>query len=177
MSPERLFHGGDLTNGAVICATAFLGTKETSPNSGPVIDEMLAGVGLGPGHPWCAAFVHHCFQAAANALEMLNPCPRTAGVLKMWEQAPDAAKVDRPVRGAIIVMDHGKGKGHCGIVEEVNGGGLLETIEGNSDRRGSRTGGSVVRHIWRPEDGARGTLVGYIDLALVPLVSRKPAAT
>jgi hypothetical protein len=176
VATERLFHSGDLTNGAVICASAFIGTKETSPNSGPVIDEMLAGVGLPPGNPWCAAFVHHCFHAAANALEMLNPCPKTGGVLKMWDQAPDAAKVDKPVRGAIIVMDHGKGHGHCGIVEAVNGGGLLESIEGNSDRGGSRTGGSVVRHVWRPEDGARGRLVGYIDLALVPLVSKKTGA-
>lgn len=175
---EPLFHAGDLTNGAVVAATAYLGTKEDPPgsNSGTLVNEFLASVGLEPGVPWCAAFVHFCFLQAANALEMLNPCPRTGGSLRMWELAPDAAKVRHPVRGSIFISDHGHGKGHCGIVEAVNGGGLIETVEGNSDRGGSRTGGSVVRHIWRPEDGARGLLVGYIDLALVPLVHKKDGA-
>jgi hypothetical protein len=63
------------------------------------------------------------------------------------------------------------------MVETVNGGGLIETIEGNTSRGGSRDGDAVWRHIWRPEDGARGLLVGYVDLSLIPLVSRKPGAS
>lgn len=176
MTTARLFHGEDLTNGAVICASSQIGQKESAPNSGEMIDQYLHAVDLEPGASWCAAFVYWCFQMAANALDMLNPCPKTGGVHKLWELAPDNAKVSQPIRGAIIIMDHGHGHGHTGIVEAVNGGGLIETIEGNTNRGGSRNGDCVARHIWRPSDGARGELVGYIDLALVPLVSRKSAA-
>lgn len=174
---EPLFVPSDLVTGAITIAQTLLGTKETGKNSGPLIDKMLAEVGLQPGASWCAAFVHHCFQQAANALDVLNPCPRTGGVLKLWELAPDVSKLYMPTRGAIVIMDHGMGHGHCGIIESVNGGGLIETIEGNTNRGGSREGDSVARHIWRPEDGARGVLVGYVDLSLIPLVSRKPAAS
>lgn len=173
---EPLFFPGDLVDGALGIAATQLGQKETGPNSGPMVDQYLHSVGLEPGNSWCAAFVHWCFQQAANAMEMLNPCPKTGGVLRLWELAPDETKVKTPTRGSIIIMDHGNGHGHTGLVETVNGGGLIETIEGNTNRGGSRNGDSVWRHIWRPEDGGRGTLVGYIDLSLVPLVSKKSGA-
>lgn len=173
---DPLFFPGDLVNGALTVAGTQLGQKENGPNTGPMVDKYLDSVGLLPGNSWCAAFVYWCFNESAKALEMLNPCPRTAGVLKLWELAPDAAKVRHPARGAVFVMDHGKGHGHTGIVESVNGGGLIETIEGNTNRGGSRQGDSVWRHIWRPEDGARGLLVGYLDFSLVPLISRKLGA-
>ena len=174
---EPLFVPADLVSGALNIAASQLGQKETKPNSGPMVDQYLASVGLEPGNSWCAAFVFWCFQMAANALDMLNPCPKTGGSLRLWELAPDTAKVRHPTRGSIFIMDHGKGHVHTGIVETVNGGGLIETIEGNTNRGGSRNGDSVWRHIWRPEDGARGLLVGFIDLSLVPLVSRKPGAS
>jgi hypothetical protein len=174
---EPLFVPGDLVDGAITVAATQLGQRETGPNTGPMVDKYLASVGLPPGNSWCACFVFWCFQQAADALGMLNPCPRTGGVLRMWEEAPELTKVTTPSRGSIIIMDHGKGHGHTGIVETVNGGGLIETIEGNTNRGGSRNGDSVWRHIWRPEDGQRGDLLGYIHLSLVPLVSRKPAAT
>jgi len=170
---EPLFVPGDLVDGAITVAVTQLGQRETGPNTGPMVDKYLESVGLGPGHSWCAAGIHWSFQEAANALGMLNPCPKTGGVLRLWELAPDVAKVRAPVRGAVFIMDHGKGHGHTGIVETVNGGGLVETIEFNTNRGGSREGDCVWRHIWRPEDGARGLLVGYIDFGLVPLVSKK----
>lgn len=173
---EPVFYPADLTSGALMIAATQLGQKETGPNTGPMVDQYLHSVDLPPGESWCAAGVHWCFQQAANAIEMLNPCPKTGGVLRLWELAPDVAKVRHPTRGAIFIMDHGHGHGHTGLVETVNGGGLIETIEFNTNRGGSREGDTVWRHIWRPEDGSRGLLVGYIDLSLVPLVHRKDAA-
>lgn len=170
-----IFEPRDLTNGAVTVAGSQIGVIETGPNSGPEVNEYLAAVGHDPGDSWCAAFVYWCFARASEALELLNPCPRTAGVLRMFERSPERARTQVPNRGAIITMDHGKGKGHTGLVEEVHGGGLITTIEGNTNRAGSRQGNAVARHTWRPGDGARGTLVGYIDFSLVPLASRKPS--
>jgi len=173
---DALFEPADLVTGALTVAGTQLGQKENGPNTGPMVDKYLESVGLMPGKAWCAAGVHWCFQQAANAIDMLNPCPRTGGAIHLWELSPEVAKVRHPVRGAIFVTDHGHGKGHCGLIETINGGGLIETIEFNTNRGGSPEGDSVWRHIWRPEDGARGLLVGYVDLSLVPLVSRKPGA-
>lgn len=172
----KLFEPADLVEGAVSTALAQVGQHEDAPNSGLMVDQYLNSVGLPPGNSWCASFVHWCFLMASNAIGMLNPCPKTGGVLRLWELAPDEVKVASPVRGAVVIMDHGHGHGHTGIVESVNGGGLIETVEGNTNKAGSREGDSVARHIWRPEDGARGKLVGYLDFSRVPLVSKKSAA-
>jgi hypothetical protein len=174
---DPLFVPADLVEGAIAIALTQIGVRETGPNTGPEVDRYLASVGLHPGQSWCAAFVHWVFQEASLALDVLNPCPKTGGVLHLWELAADNARTTEPTKGAIVIMDHGGGHGHTGIVESVNGGGLLESVEGNTSRGGSRNGDAVWRHIWRPEDGARGRLVGYLDFSRVPLVSRKPGAT
>lgn len=41
-------------------------------------------------------------------------------------------------------MDHGGGLGHTGLVEHV-AGGLITTIEGNTDASKTREGGGVYR--------------------------------
>jgi hypothetical protein len=44
----------------------------------------------------------------------------------------------------IFIIDHGRGLGHTGLVEKVSGG-LLTTIEGNTDASKTREGGGVYR--------------------------------
>ena len=44
-----------------------------------------------------------------------------------------------------IILDYGKGLGHTGIIERIEGN-TLYTIEGNSNNDGSRNGTTVVRH-------------------------------
>jgi hypothetical protein len=46
--------------------------------------------------------------------------------------------------GMIFIINHGAGKGHTGLVEKVEGG-LLTTIEGNTDASMTREGGGVYR--------------------------------
>ena len=46
--------------------------------------------------------------------------------------------------GFIFIIDHGHGNGHTGIVESVNGG-LITTIEGNTNNNGSANGYGVLR--------------------------------
>ena len=76
---------------------------------------------------------------------------KTAGCLDHWHHAsakgaqcitaPQAVHNPAEVRpGMIFIMDHGGGLGHTGLVEKVNGG-LLTTIEGNTDASGGREGG------------------------------------
>jgi len=45
----------------------------------------------------------------------------------------------------------------------VSPGGIVTTIEGNSNELGEREGTSVVRHTWNPREGKRGLLLGWLD--------------
>jgi hypothetical protein len=129
-------------------------------NSGPRVDEYLrrAGVPLrlpAAQKPWCCAFVYWCFDEAASAQGRANPMVRTAGCLEHWRAALSAGvrciraaqsrrdpSLIRP--GMVFIIDHGGGKGHTGFVTSVNGG-LLHTIEGNTDGSATRDGGGVYR--------------------------------
>jgi hypothetical protein len=140
-------------------------------NSGPEVDRYLASVGLGASHAWCCSFTFWCFEQAALKLRRGNPMFKTGGCLKHWQQAPSkgaklvaagAALANpgllRP--GMLFIMDHGKGLGHTGLIESV-AGGLLTTIEGNTDGSGTREGGGVYRLVRKVGEINKG----YIDYA------------
>jgi hypothetical protein len=125
-------------------------------NRGPDVEKYLARAGTPPGLPWCCAFVYYCFDEASKKLgRPANPMVRTAGCLDHWNKAPakGAARIraaeatDDPTLvkpGMIFVMDHGKGRGHTGLVDSVEAG-MLRTIEGNTDASKTREGGGVYR--------------------------------
>ena len=124
-------------------------------NRGPQVDQYLLRTGSLPGLPWCCAFVYWCFDEAAKHLEVPNPMVRTAGCLDHWSRAAgsgaqrvmaaQAANNPELVRsGMIFIMDYGAGLGHTGLVEAVEGG-LMTSIEGNTDASRTREGGGVYR--------------------------------
>ena len=124
-------------------------------NRGPEVDAYLKRAGVSPGLSWCCAFVYWCFDEAAKALGQANPMVRTAGCLDHWNRAPGqgarrilaAQAVRNPElvqSGMVFIMDHGGGLGHTGLVEKVEGG-LITTIEGNTDASRTREGGGVYR--------------------------------
>jgi hypothetical protein len=138
-------------------------------NKGPAVSQYLASVGLDPGYSWCCAFVYWCFDKAAKNAGRDNPMYRTAGCMDHWYHAeghgatciPASDAVDDPSLvspGMIFIIDHGSGFGHTGLVESVSGG-LLTTIEGNTDGSGTREGGGVYRLTRKIAD----INTGYID--------------
>jgi peptidoglycan hydrolase-like protein with peptidoglycan-binding domain len=157
---------------AVEAARGQRHVRETGPNRGPEVDEYLRAVGLDPAqgaYAWCIAFLYWCFREAARALDTANPCVRTAGVLNHWVRAPAGARIaaadalDEPslVRpGAIFVIDHGHGLGHAGLVTAVVSG-TIKTIEGNTNRAGSREGDGV----YDKQRSIASINVGFVDYA------------
>jgi hypothetical protein len=124
-------------------------------NRGPRVEQYLKSVNTPPGYAWCCAFVYWCFNEAAAKGRRSNPMVKTAGCLDHWNRARKqgvptvgtgaaAADPDLVKPGMVFVMDHGGGAGHTGLVESVTGG-LLTTIEGNTDASKTREGGGVYR--------------------------------
>jgi hypothetical protein len=121
-------------------ARSYNGHRETKRNSSPLIDRWLQGVGQPPGEAWCAAFVCACIHETEPNLGFL----KSAGALKLITRNPDRVISD-PEPGCVVVWDHGKGKGHTGIVTDV----LFTPQEfsaicGNADDKDSRSREGVM---------------------------------
>jgi hypothetical protein len=142
-------------------------------NRGPDVEKYLRSVGLGPGYAWCCAFMYWSFEEAAAQLGRPNPMVRTGGCLDHWNKAErhgarriraaealDTADAVKP--GMLFIIDHGHGLGHTGIIEQV-AGGLLTTIEGNTDASRTREGGGVYRLTRKVNE----INLGFIDYAPV----------
>lgn len=194
-----------LIEAALAFAVSQLGVHEQGgQNTGPEVDVYLASVGLAPGHSWCAAFMFFCFRQAALRLGLVNPCPRTAGAIKVWTLAEPICRDTNPSLGYVYVLDHGKGFGHVGIIACVNDTdapidyeipdvvatllgmpagttsvtvppGCVAEISGNTNAAGSREGNTVYIHVGTsPEAIHGGMLRGYLNFNLA---AQSPSAS
>ncbi|HEX7979114.1 MAG TPA: CHAP domain-containing protein [Gemmatimonadaceae bacterium] len=142
-------------------------------NRGPKVDEYLECAACPPGNSWCCAFVYWCMNEAAKELGRRNPMVKTAGCLDHWQRATAKGATRFTTAralgdlglmhpGLIFIMDHGGGFGHTGFVEKVDGG-LLTTLEGNTDASKTREGGGVYRLTRKIADVNKG----FIDYSAV----------
>ena len=138
----------ELSDKSLQIAIGQLGQQEKplGSNWGEPVKSYLKSVGIGFPASWCMAFGYWCFREAAVQLSVPNPLVKTGGVLAAWNKADRKYRVTVPEAGDIFIMDFGKGLGHTGIVERVDGN-HIHTIEGNSNDTGSREGIEVVRKI------------------------------
>ena len=125
---------------------------------------------------WCQQFVWWVFHQAGAGGEM----PKTAvtRVAYPWYRRHRRLVRARDAKpGDVVWFDFSsrlKPVSHVGIVEKNLGRGRLQTIEGNTNRAGSRSGGSVLRKvrskrivaIGRPRYGAtpKPVAIGVADL-------------
>lgn len=135
----------NLSKSALQTAISQIGKCEQplGSNWGTPVKDYLKSVGINFPASWCMAFVYWCFEQNSNKD---NPLVKTGGVLHAWNTEEKIHRVVEPQAGDIFIMDFGKGLGHTGIVESVDGK-YVHTIEGNSNSDGSRNGVKVVRHI------------------------------
>jgi hypothetical protein len=138
-------------------------------NSGPDVSKYQDLVGIPHGLPWCMAFVYWNFNEASKKLQRKNPLVKTGGVLAHWNQATckkilaaDAAADPSLVKpGQIFIISTGAGTGHTGLVEKVEGG-MLTTIEGNTNDGGSREGIGVFRRTARKINSINKGFLQYV---------------
>lgn len=149
---------------ALEIAAAEVGVSEEPPgsNRGARVDSYVKSVGLDPAgrYAWCCCFTFWCFREGAKALGLENPCHRTGGVLTHWHCTKgrkiltSQAKLEE-LPGTVFVMEFGRGLGHTGFVESVDGTALV-TIEGNTNNGGSREGTGVFRRKRKLPEITRG---------------------
>jgi len=126
------------------------------------------------GNQWCAMFVSWCFHeagctAAIAGLQSGKGFAGTQAALAYAKKHGWLAKTPEP--GDIMIHTTVPGKtGHTGIVVRAIAGGV-ETIEGNTDSAGGRTGGQVMRKT-RKASYAAGYIRPRWDAVLV--VAPKP---
>ena len=127
-------------------ARGTIGWREEPGNSGPLVDKILASVGLeGSGAPWCAAWVVYIGDETFGKEK--NPYPRSA-----WSpdfvKAPDwnrgRGKTPAPTDAFGVYFSSLGRVAHTGLVEKVEGK-MAVTIEGNTNDDGSRDGNGVYR--------------------------------
>lgn len=140
-------------------AQSDVGVTETSTNSGPRVDQMLANVGVNVPANWCAAAVSTWIFEGASMLGVMRPIAGSASVVALMNQFQDAsnprvgflhasylrAHPEAVTPGMVMILNRGgtgSGLGHTGIVEKNLGGGKYATIEGNSGPNSD----SVVRN-------------------------------
>ena len=167
-------------------ALSYEGVREEGgPNRGTEVERFLRTVGKPWGLPWCAAFVCTCVLEAyqANYNEAGNvgpidpkslPIPLTSGVMALWMLTPIKRRTS-PRAGAAFIIDKGVNPrtgarmGHTGFVVSVEGN-RVHTIEGNTDKGGSREGDGVYKRARWISD-----ILGFIDVepnnAKVPVLN------
>lgn len=152
-------------------AAGELGVREAGRNRGARVEMYQATAGAQPGDPWCASFVVWCFLEAAQALGLPMPLPVTPGVLKLWRRSDPNLHWHAASPGAVFILDHGGGLGHCGLVEDVRADGTMLTIEGNTGPspdvpRKDRDGDGVYRR--HDRSAMDPSVVGFIDVSRAP---------
>ncbi|MFD2961386.1 MULTISPECIES: peptidoglycan-binding protein [Olivibacter] len=121
-----------------------VGLKEKGNNGGPAVNAFLKSVGLGTGYAWCMAFVYWCFNEASKDLQKFNPLIKTGHVLTQWNKVDKSFKIlSDPEPGDIFIMDFGNGSGHTGMITGTSDNVTVTTVEGNTNREGSRNGDGV----------------------------------
>jgi hypothetical protein len=142
----------------------------TNNNDHPMIDKMLAYIGLPPRLSWCMAFGVYCFHLAADVCGIKNPLPKIGRCSLFWQRA----KADK-FRYKIItrtqalwgvyalnkadvgIFSHNRSSGnnnwngHAVLVTDEVKNGKFKTIEGNTVCENcpgdQREGGGVFHRI------------------------------
>jgi hypothetical protein len=137
----------------LIVAAATEGATEnpTNSNGGPYVQRVLKRTGLGPGLPWCAAYVA---DVGVIALQERWPLPKTASCAALGEHAARAGILEEKPQVGDVFLVHYPSLGrfaHTGFVTAVRADGKIETIEGNTNDGGSRDGWGVFRRVRTPQ--------------------------
>lgn len=132
----------------IAIAAEWMGRTETSPNRFTGMQELWADTNYPSGWsdraPYCAAFQCHIVAEAIRRGVKIKECPTSPSVseLRNWARVRGyAVKTPKPGDQFTLLPS---GTSHTGLVESVEGG-LIHTLEGNTNAAGSRDGDGFWR--------------------------------
>lgn len=132
--------------------------REEGRNWGRWVGAFLRGIGLLRPAPWCAAFVSACFDLAKVPFG-----PATGrGAVRHWKSWAKREglliALESARRGDLFLWVSANGTGHIGFF--VRGRSeTFDTIEGNTEAKGSRDGDGVYRLVRPRQDHIIGIRV------------------
>lgn len=139
-----------------------VGVKEQpiGSNWGPDVQKYLNSVDLTSSNPWCMAFIYWTVQQYCNQYGYTNPLFKTGHVKTEWLKSKSlwVKKGEEVKPDDIFIIINPDGTGHCGFVVKVVGN-TLYTIEGNTNKDGSRNGYMVCER-----QRSKKSVTGFIRL-------------
>lgn len=157
-------------------AAQWVGVNEVGSNDGwddEAFTALMKQAGWLKDEPWCASFVKmiwaNVYQGENFHGKLLKTLSKS--VMKTYQNAKDASWLtvqNLPTVGGIVLWSTGRGRGHTGIVEEVLDDYTVRTIEGNTNRAGSREGDKVMRKRRKLQPTAKHLKWHYLGTIVPP---------
>lgn len=142
---DQAWRNASLMERALHVAASQVGVEEVTENWSPAIKAYLAVAGVFSPAAWCAAFVTWCLVEAGADRKKLPKL--AASTYYWWEWAKKNALLSGHPKARSIFLWNGAKGGHTGFVSQVepDDPDRYHTIEGNTDKAGSREGKRVMR--------------------------------
>ncbi len=123
-----------------------VGVREVGGNNrGPEVKAYLKSVGLGENYPWCAAFVSWCFLQVEIEAPISAWVPSFALSDKMiYKQGKVLKRIPKFGDVLLIWFKNLKRPAHIGFIDQWSEKWII-TVEGNTNKNGSREGDGVYR--------------------------------
>lgn len=163
----------NLTEAILQTAQSFVGQKEISGNMGfkqPFFLRLMESIGWKKSWSWCSMFCKLVYTEACKKVgvdpktitKFINPSVQKTRANFIKAGFPLETDWRKVKPGAYIswVSSKDRAKGHTGIlVEFLENGKKMKTIEGNTNAEGSREGDSVAVKIRNAEVGKGTSLI------------------
>lgn len=135
-------------------ARSCIGVKESSDNSGDMIDLFQSTISSPLKQSWCLDFVQSCIAYVELAKGVQSPLAATELCMGLWAQSIENRVTD-PEPGDIVIWQLGNTEhGHTGLVDHIDATHLY-TIEGNtSDSLNIDRNGDGVYEKYRLKGGS-----------------------
>lgn len=149
-------------------AVHYIGIREVGINRGPVVSKIIKTAGGIPGQSWCMWFVRYCVEMVCEAIGIRNPMPKNGSCSGQLHYAMGTYSgmkvliinnyfdVNEIQPGDIFIFKHGEYRpgdenrywnAHTCFAGKNLGNGNFETIEGNTNKAGSREGDGTYKKI------------------------------
>ena len=125
----------------------YIGVREASgKNDGYDVALFLQSTGLSEGYAWCAAFVNYCLEKAGVHTDKSAWSPAWFPKEKIVYQR-NVSMIRKPLPGDVFGIYFVKKKriAHVGFIHRWSDGSGVITVEGNTNKAGSREGDGVYK--------------------------------